>query len=207
MKKVFLCSIALCLSVLVFAQRHASILKSEAPLTWLGLDFSQASFTGSSGQYGDIGEVTDDQVLEKYIPAWNLLFVNEEKKYDVAKYLDRGAVTYALDVTTKANNKNYPSTIFSDDPGRFQHLNKSDVGRLVGKYNFLDHKGTGVLFFIEGMSKGKEMVSAWVVFVDMDTKTVLQSAQITGRAGGIGFRNYWAKGYLNILKDVSSRMR
>jgi len=64
-----------------------------------------------------------------------------------------------------------------------------------------------VLFFIEGMSKGKAMTSAWVVLVDMNTKSVLQSARVEGKASGFGFRNYWAGGFLNVLKNVSSQMR
>ncbi len=184
-----------------------NVLRGDEPLTWLGLDFTQVAFTGSADQYGGAGEVTDDQIREKYIPAWNDFFVNDQKKYDVPKYLNRSDVSYALAVTEKANNKKGPKTYFSDDPGEFHHLDAGKVAKLVSAYDFIGKKGTGVLFFIEGMSKGKARVSAWVAFVDMGSRTVIQSAQVEGKTGGFGFRNYWAAGFLNVLKNVSDEMR
>lgn len=189
------------------ASQKRNVLRSDEPLTWLGLDFTQVAFTGSADQYGGAGVVTDDQMREKYIPAWNDLFINEQKKYDVAKYLNRDEVGYALDVTTRANNKKGPKTYFSDDPGSFSHLDEADVARLVKGYDFQGKKGNGVIFFIEGMSKGKSRVSAWVAVVDMGSRTVLQSAHIEGKASGFGFRNFWAGGFLNVLKNVSGEMR
>lgn len=184
-----------------------NVLKSDEPLTWLGLDFTQATFTGSADQYGGAGEVTNDQFREKYIPAWNELFQNEQKKYNVAKYLDRKEVTYAIDVADKNNGRKAPKSYFSNDPNAFHHLDQGVIARLVKNYDFMGNKGVGVLFFIEGMSKGKSMVSAWVAFVDMNSRSVLQSARVEGKASGFGFRNYWAGGFLNVLKNVSGEMR
>ena len=57
-----------------------------------------------------------------------------------------------------------------------------------------------MLFVIDGMSKSKEEASGWVTFVDMKSKKVLLTEYKTGKAGGFGFRNYWAKSFQNILK-------
>ncbi len=229
MKKLLLLALACAISCSGFAQKNKKndnrrdrdndqmeerqsapprkVLRSDEPLTWLGLDFTQVAFIGSATQYGSAGEITDDQIRDKYVPAWNDLFLNEQKKFDVPKYLNRSDVAYAVSVTEKINNKKAPRSYFSDDPGEFHHLDEAAVARLVKGYDFMGKKGVGVVFFIEGMSKGKTMASAWVTFVDMGSRSVLQTARIEGRTSGFGFRNYWAGAFLNILKNVSDEMR
>ena len=204
MKKLFSFLLACTVTITGFAQ---SVIKGSQEITWLGLDFSQARFIGDAAQWKDVGEITDGQMRDKYIPAWNDLFLNEQKKYDVAKYVDRESVHYAVEVTGKANNKKYPKTIFSDDPEDYNRLQEADITKQVKAYDFQGKSGVGLLFFIEGMSKGKIQAVAWVTFVDMKTKAVLQTKRITGKPGGVGFRNYWGNAFLNILKNTSSEMR
>jgi hypothetical protein len=52
------------------------------------------------------------------------------------------------------------------------------------------------------MSKASELASGWVTFVDTDTRKVLQTHRAEGKPGGFGFRNYWAKAFLSLLKDT-----
>jgi hypothetical protein len=47
----------------------------------------------------------------------------------------------------------------------------------------------------------------WVTFVDMKSKTVLLTKHMEGKAGGFGFRNYWAKSFLNVLKSIKEDWR
>lgn len=207
--KSILSTLLLMLSVSVlYAQKSApssgDIIKSDKPITWLGLDFTLARFIGSATQFKDAGEITNDALRDKYIPAWNELFINEPKKYDVAKYVHRESVSFALDVTTKSNYA-VSSQFFSDNPGDYTHLTEADISKAVKKYNFMNNKGIGLVFFVEGMSKGKEEASAWITFVDMGTRTVLQTRRVTGKAAGFGFRNFWAKAFLNILKETDNR--
>jgi hypothetical protein len=199
--KVSVCFLlCLCLCAGVFAQK-GSVKKSDAPVTWLGLDFTMCRFIGDAHQFKDAGEITAADMREKYFPAWNQLFINEQKKYDVAKYVRRDAVGYAIDVTAKANDK-AGKDIFSNNPSEFSRLSRADIEKAVKSYSFQGQKGVGLLFFIEAMSKGQEAASGWVTYVDMDKKQMLKTERITGKAGGFGFRNYWAKAFLNILKDA-----
>ena len=211
MKKALLFTLACCITICSFAQKnknkHESIIRGDQPITWLGLDFSQARIIGAATQWKDVGEITDDQMRDKYIPAWNDFFLNEMKKYDVAKYVERDHVSYAIDVTRRQNNRKYSKATFSDDPEDFQRLDEQKVASIVKSYDFMGKTGVGLIFVIEGMSKGREEASAWVTFVDMNSKTVLQTQRVIGRAGGFGFRNYWAKSFLNVLKEMSGAMR
>lgn len=182
------------------AQTKEDILNGTAEITWLGMDFSQVKFIGSATQFKDAGEITNADFRDKYIVGWNQLFINEQKKYDVAKVVHRTDVKYAIDITGKVNN-GIKKDFFSNNPDEYMSLDAAKVESLVKKYDFQGKTGVGLMLFIEGMSKGKDQASAWVAYVNMKTRTVLLSAHVTGKSGGFGFKNYWAKAFYNILKD------
>ncbi len=198
----FLALLFICTSVTTtFAQTKDDILSGNADITFLGLDFSQTKFIGDATQYKDAGVITNDDFRDKYTAGWNQLFINEQKKYDVAKAIDyKKTITYDLDVTEKANSV-LKKDFFSNDLGDYNKLTADKIAAIVKKYNFQGKKGIGMIIFVEGMSKGKVEASAWVTFVDMGSKKVLLTAYKTGEAGGFGFKNYWAKAFLSILKD------
>jgi hypothetical protein len=175
-------------------------------ITWLGLDFSQARFTGPATQYKDAGAVTQEEFRDKYTIAWNQLFIDEQKKYDVAEMVHRPTVKYALEVTAKAN-ANIKKDLFGGGPDDLRTLDEKKIGDLVSNYDFQGKTGSGVLFFVEGMSKGEAKAGAWVTLVDMKTKKVLFTTFKIGKAGGFGFRNYWAKSWVNIMKDAKSNFK
>ena len=72
-----------CISAIpALAQKKADI---SGDITFLGMDFTQTKFIGSAAQFKDADEITSSEFRDKYIPSWNQLFINEQKKYDVAK--------------------------------------------------------------------------------------------------------------------------
>lgn len=192
----------ICLSSFsVTGQTKADIFNGSSDITWLGIDFTQTKFIGTAAQFKDAGEITSSEFRDKYIPSWNQLFINEQKKYDVAKAVKRAEVKYAMDVTEKANNS-IKGNFFSDDPNDYKKLDEQKVANLVKNYDFQGKTGIGFIFFIDGMSKSKDEASGWVTFVDMKSKKVLLTEYKTGKAGGFGFKNYWAKSFLNLLKST-----
>jgi len=200
MKKIFLFLLAASLVYNANAQTKSDIF-GNTPITWLGLDFTQLKFIGTANQFKDAGQITSNDMRNKYFPGWNELFVKEEKKYNVADAVNRDNVTYALAVTDNANNKS-TGEYFTSSNGDYQLLTEDKISSLVSKYDFKGNTGLGMLFFVEGMSKDKDEASMWVTFVNMGSKTVLLTRQLTEGAGGIGFRNYWAKSFANALKDI-----
>ena len=181
------------------AQTKADIFNGTAEITWLGIDFTQTKFIGTATQFKESGEITSSEFRDKYIPGWNQLFLEEQKKYNVADAVKRTEVKYAMDVTEKANN-GIKGNFFSNDPNDYKKLDEQKIANLVKNYDFQGKTGIGLIFFIDGMSKAKDEASGWVTFVDMKSKKVLLTEYKTGKAGGFGFKNYWAKSFLNILK-------
>lgn len=203
MKKLLLYIAALLITVNTNAQNKADVFDESQPITWLGLDFTQVKFIGNAAQWQDAGEITNSQMRDKYFPAWNNLFLNEKDKYKVADAVRRTEVDYAIEITEKANNA-IKGNFFESDANMYQLLDEQKVAALVKKYDFKGKSGIGFMFFVEGMSKGKEEGSMWATFVDMKSKTVLLTQRVTGKSGGFGFRNYWAKTFANGLKAVKN---
>ena len=188
------------------AQTKENIFDGSTEITWLGLDFTQAKYIGSAMQFKDAGEITNAQFRDKYAPGWNQLFLNEPKKFEVAAAVHRSEVKYALDVTEKANN-GIKKDFFTEDGNEYKKLDEAKIESLVKKYDYQGKTGIGMLFFVDGMSKGKEEAGAWVTFVDMKSKKMLLTTYITGKSGGFGFRNYWAKAFNEILKEFKSQYK
>ncbi|MBS1774069.1 MAG: hypothetical protein JST82_14515 [Bacteroidetes bacterium] len=207
MRKLMILLVAVLFSFVVNAQNKTSdVFDANVPITWLGLDFSQLHFIGDAAQWKDAGEITNSQMRDKYFPAWNTLFVNEKDRYKVADAVRRTEVSYAIDVTEKANNS-LKGNFFESDGNLYQTLTAEKVAALVKKYDFKGNSGIGMMFIVEGMSKGREMASMWVTFVDMKTKTVLLTKRMEGKSGGFGFRNYWAKTFMNVTKSIKEDWR
>lgn len=207
MKKLFLSLLTMAaITIAAFAQNKSEVFDANKEITWLGLDFSQLKFIGDANQWKDAGEVTNSQMRDKYFPGWNALFINEKERYKVADAINRTEVNYAIDVTEKSNNS-LKGNFFESDGNMYQLLTEDKIKELVKKYDFLGNKGIGMMFFVEGMSKGREAASMWVTFVDMNTKAVLLTKRMEGKSGGFGFRNYWAKTFLLVLKDIRENWR
>ncbi len=207
MKKLFLSLLTMAaITIAAFAQNKSDVFDANKEITWLGLDFSQLKFIGDANQWKDAGEVTNSQMRDKYFPGWNALFINEKERYKVADAINRTEVNYAIDVTEKSNNR-LKGNFFESDGNMYQLLTEDKIKELVKKYDFLGNKGIGMMFFVEGMSKGREAASMWVTFVDMNTKAVLLTKRMEGKSGGFGFRNYWAKTFLLVLKDIRENWR
>ena len=185
------------------AQTKEDLFSGSAPVTWLGLDFTQAKFIGAAYQFKDAGEITNSDFRDKYIPGWNQLFINEMKKYNVAEAVHRTEVSYAIEVTDKANST-IKGDFFSNNPDDYKKLNEEKIKQLVKGYDFKGKTGIGLLFFIDGMSKGKEEANAWVTFVDMKTKNFILTKNESGKPRGFGFKNYWAGSFLDILKNAKT---
>ncbi len=191
----------------VQAQTKADVFDEKNEITWLGLDFTQVKFIGSAAQWGDAGEINNEQLQEKYFPSWNQLFINEPKKFDVAGAVNRSEVGYAPEITEKANKAVKGKNFFSENMDDYSLLTEEKIVALVKKYDFSGKSGIGLLFFVEGMSKAKEEASMWVTFVDMKSKKVLYTVRQTGKSGGFGFRNYWAKPFALVLKDMKGNYK
>jgi len=198
--RLLLLSIPFSLTVLpVLSQTKAQVFDGQTPITWLGLDFTQAKFIGAAADYGKADEVNNERITHFFTRSWNYLFMDQPKKFDVAKAVHRATVQYRIEVTQKVDDT-IKKEFFTKDPARFKTLTEQNIGDLVKNYDYQGNTGIGMLFFVDGISKSTSQEGVWVTFVDMQSKTVLYTTYMVGKSGGMGFRNNWADATYKILQ-------
>jgi hypothetical protein len=187
----------------VLAQNKADVFDEKVPVTWLGLDFSQTTFVGPHSN--DLGIITNEMFRDNYTTAWNQLFLDEPKKFDIAKATHHPTVKNAIDVTGKANKAlNHDFFAETSAANASTGITEAKIIELVKKYDFQNNEGLGLMFIVERMSKPAEIVGLWITYVDMKTKTVLFTTYHFEKVGGFGFRNYYAKPFYTTLKFMDS---
>lgn len=177
------------------AQTLKEFFTSGTPLTYLGVDFTQARVIGEA--------VTDaNDIRDRFFGSINNVIIAEPKKYDIAGAFHT-QVTADLELVKKRNAAISTETIKSSNTADFSRLKPADIDKLVRGFDFGGKKGVGLLFVMDGMSKGEQAANVFVTLVDMSSKKVLLTERIEGKAGGFGFRNYWARSIFEVLKDIN----
>jgi len=175
------------------AQTVADIFKSETPITWLGVDYSDMRFIGPL-------DVNPSQ-LDEFAKTLNDLFLREPKKYDVAAPFDKQTVTSNLKYVEKANAAMNTDQVLSSDSKDMTRFSMETVAKKVGTYG-LNEKGIGLVYITEALNKNDQEAAYWVTFVNMADGKVLLTERVTGKAVGFGFRNYWAGSFYGTLKQI-----
>lgn len=206
MGRLLLLVFTFAVSIIANAQSVKDIGDKSVQLTWLGIDFTEVNFIGTAAQWQDAGEISNTELRDKYFQAWNQLFIDERQKYNVAEATNRSDVEYAIEVTGAVNSAS-DRDYFVNNPSAFTHLSKDDIKSMVGKYDYDGNAGLGLMFFVEGMDKEIKKASVWVAFIDMDKKSPVFIKRVEGKAGGFGFRNYWAKSFFNSLNEVEDNLK
>lgn len=172
---------------------------SETPLFYLGIDYTQARLIDDAG--ADVVAIRD-----RHYAAINDLVVNEPKKFDLAGAFHKSNIDHDLGLVTKRNAKINTEEITSTNSADYSRLKEDDIVKLVKGFDFAGKKGAGLLFIVEGMSKGKKGASVWVTLIDMATKKVLMTERVEGKTGmSIGFRNYWANPINDVIKTIEKK--
>lgn len=197
MKKLILVFIvSMFLVPLTFSQDMNEIFNSDK-CTWYGLDFSKVQLIGSE-DFND-----PEAIRDRWFASWNYLFISESEKYDVGKAFQKDIVDDYLDIVNKRNSEVDVSNLVSTDNN--YSISEDDVKAVVNEYDSEGKSGLGIVFVMEAFNKFTEHGSMWVTFFDIDSREVLLTQKLIGKAGGFGFRNYWAKTYYNVLKEVEKK--
>ncbi|MCP4910318.1 MAG: hypothetical protein GY907_06390 [Bacteroidetes bacterium] len=199
MKKVLmLATVYMALIFQINAENNTSEVFKVEEITWYGLDFS------SVGLIGAIGFKDKEKIKDYYFDAWNSLIIDEPKKYRLDKFFRKESVEYYLDIATERNELPNINDLVIEDEYSFDD---EKVMQIISEYDTKDNEGIGLAFIIESLDKYKEKAFIWVTFFDIKTKQVIRTEKFYGKAGGYGFRNYWAGAYHNVMKSASKSIK
>jgi len=162
------------------------IFNPAEPITWFGIDFSQAKIIG------DEGRLDTEDAVHDFMYSINTLMLSEQDKYDMAGALHRDAVRNAITITTNKNKTLNGMSLRILDKDVLEPLPKAALSDIIHSYDFGNYEGIGVMFMIDRFSKYSMKGTMWVTFFDIKTKTVLLADHFARGPVGFGVRNYWA---------------
>jgi hypothetical protein len=193
----------------VNAQSVESVFKDKE-MTWYGLDFSQAKFSGNFNEFGPIpamggvvtvksgdttivsfgGQSEGRIIRDNYFKPWNYVILNEKEKYYLPEYYNKQAVKTDLSIVEPINAKVNPDSMML--PWGTVELTKEKIQEEVNRYDNKGKNGLGLVFIIESFNKTLDLATIHVTFFDMATNKVLLSKRLQTKPRGMGLRNYWA---------------
>jgi hypothetical protein len=194
MKKSILLLLAVFyLSTISFGQ--SSAVSNAKDWTWLGIDYTHCYFITS------IDFIDPDDLLSK-TKAWNNLVYAEREKY-IEKTIENKNVTFSTDLIKARNIKIDMKAKITDDVSLYKHLDQAQIDDIIKSYKIPDDlSGVGLVLIAESYSKPEEAGAYFVTFLDLDTKKVLSTERMSGKAKGFGLRNYWANSFYRVLKEI-----
>ncbi len=168
-------------------------------LTYLGLDFTQARFVGSTGFNDPIA------IRANIMPVWNTLQITEYEKYSLQKSFKLPNELYAINVDDNVK-RNKDINVNERIIDESYMITEDDVKKAVKDYNVKEKSGIGLSYVVECYDKIRERAFVWVTFIDLSNNKVLHTERVEGAAGGFGVRNYWLSTNIKIKKQVEDKL-
>lgn len=169
--------------------------RSAPEIVWLGIDFSRVKLIGPAG-FSDL-----HAILSTQIHAMNDVFIKENNKFDLVKYLRKKPRYQAEQVYQHNMNISPEGIVLVTDPGN--RMDANTVQQIVDECKFPLQPAIGMLFAAEALDKNQVAAFVWVAFVDMSTGKVIAASKYAGRAGGLSFRNFWVNAFFDVLKQLA----
>ena len=170
---------------------------ADREILWTGINFSKAKFTKKSFDF-------TQEVLQHYFHEWNMLILNDQKKYDIRMSFRKPIMQYNLSAVTKINKNIRVNNILTSRIDLKDTLTEEIIGQNLPTINPTPTQRFALSFFVESFDAVAKVAAIWVVIYTTDTHEMVLCEQYLKIPGGIGTRNYWARAFYNILYDIKS---
>jgi hypothetical protein len=172
-----------------------------AKVTWLGIDYSHVKIIGNISATQNL-KLTIDEIKETYFLAWNRLILEESRKYDIRNIFRSRSVQNNIDSINQINTA-AAAEDFSDTESPNYKISK--IEEFLESYDF-GLEGIGLLLIAESLDQSKGIGTYHFVAINLkDKNKILIHDIISGKAGGEGFRNYWARTYYNVIIEITEK--
>jgi hypothetical protein len=192
---VFLFGLLMAISTTATLQaQNESEFFENTKAVWYGIDFSNARFIGSHGF------TNPSDVKARFFNMWNMIVLNEYKKYDVGETYRKNIVKNDLSIVDERNQRPDPYKMVTNDNS--YQLSEADIASMIKEYPTEGQNGAlGAVFIVESFNKNTNLGHIWVTFFDPATKEIVFLKKSSQKPGGFGLRNYWARTVYNTLKQ------
>lgn len=191
MKRKLLLVCALICCILGNAQNKFN-LSGIQTLTNFGIDYSLAKVYGGKDNgyqywitYGDINE----------------MFISKPKTFDIGKRLGIPVEVVSLQAVNEVNKGINPDQILTTDPNYLP--TEAQINRAIQKLPILSQEEKyGIVMLCLVMNKEEDRATYQFVVFNTKTREIIEQWTQTGKALGIGLKNYWSYSVHNAIKKV-----
>ncbi len=183
----------------VVAQTASAVFDPQVPVTWMGIDFTQAKLIGDEDKLGQ-----GDKIKELVV-AWNDLMIKEAGKYNVGEAFNKKNVVTNFSAVIKQNEGIDYMAMLTKTPTEQIKMDKENVRGIVAGYDWQGLTGLGLMFNVESFSKPANQGAVWMTFINLNTHQVIFTERMTAQPGGMGLRNYWAGSIATMLKNTKKK--
>ncbi len=169
----------------------------DREILWTGINFSLAKFTKNGFNF-------TQEIMQHYFHDWNMLILNDQKKYDIRMSFRKPIMQYDLSAVTKINKNIRVNSILTSRIDLKDTLTEEKIGNCLPALSSEPSQKFALMFFVESFDSMARVAAVWVVIYTTDTHEMVLCEQYLKVPSGIGTRNYWARVFYNILYDIKS---
>lgn len=157
-----------------------------------GIDYSLAKVFG--------GKESGHQYWVTYADI-NEMFISKSKTFDIGKRLGIPVEVVSLQAVNEVNKKINPDEIKTTDNNYMP--TESQIAEAVKKLPILSQEEKyGIVMFCLFMNKATDQGTYQFVVFNTKTREIVEQWTNTGKALGIGLKNYWSFSVLNAIKKI-----
>ena len=189
-KLLFVCALVCCM--FLNAQNKFNLSGVTSVVNY-GIDYSLAKvFGGKDGGY---------QYWTIYADI-NELFVSKSKTFDIGKRLGIPVEMVSLQAVNEVNKAINPDLIMTDDNNYMP--TEAQIAEAVKKLPILSQEEKyGIVMLCLFMNKAADQATYQFVVFNTKTREIVEQWTNTGKALGIGLKNYWSLSVLNAIKKIN----
>ena len=191
MKRILLSLIAMVCITMGYAQNKFNLSEVKSLVNY-GVDYTIAKVYG--------GKETGHQYWSTYADI-NELFIMKPKMYNIDKRLGIPVEVTSLEAVNQANKKINPDHIKTDNPNYMP--TEEQIQEAVKKLPILSQEEkTGIVMIALFLNKEEDRGTYQFVVFNTKTREIVEQWTNSGKALGIGLKNYWSLSVLNAIKKT-----
>lgn len=191
---------------LVGSAQSAKELLAADSVVWFGLDFSKAKFSGRFTHAFGIDPNSGNDLINKWIPDWNELFIKEPMNYDIREALKKPKTYYDLKPVSEGNSKIISDSVFNEQLVSYKiAFPELIIPKVIKNYSSEKYKsGLGCVFIVESFNKDALNASVYFVLFEISGNKLIGYKKLNGIPKGAGIRNYWGGALKDIIKQIKN---
>lgn len=191
MKRILLSLIAILCISMGYAQNKFNLSEVKS-LTNYGIDFTIAKVYG--------GKDTGHQYWATYADI-NELFIMKPKMYSFDKHLGIPVDVTSLEAVNQVNKKINPDKILTDNPNYMP--TEAQIQEAVKNLPILSQEEKiGIVMIALFLNKEEDRGTYQFVVFNTKTREIIEQWTNSGKALGIGLKNYWGMSIYNAIKKT-----